>query len=151
EVPATVQAIIAARVDRLAPETKQLLQSASAIGHDVPFAVLQAIAEMPEDLIRQGLSDLQAAEFLYETRLFPDLEYAFKHAFTHEVAYGGLLRDRRRELHRRVGEVIEAFYPDRHAAFAESLADHFEKGEVWAKAALHYCRAAEKAKNHWAY
>jgi pimeloyl-ACP methyl ester carboxylesterase len=151
EVPATVQAIIAARIDRLTPGTKQLLQSAAAIGHDVPYPVLQAIADMPEDRIRQGLSNLQAAEFLYETRLFPDLEYAFKHAFTHEVAYGGLVRDRRREQHRRVGEAIETLYPDRHAAFAESLADHFEKGEVWAKAASHYFRAADKAKNQWAY
>jgi pimeloyl-ACP methyl ester carboxylesterase len=151
EVPATVQAIIAARVDRLPPETKLLLQSAAAIGHHVPYGVLQAIADMPEDQTRQGLSNLQAAEFLYETRLFPDLEYAFKHAFTHEVAYSGVLRDRRRELHRRVGEAIERLYPDRHVAFAESLADHFEQGEVWSKAALHYFRAADKAKNQWAY
>ncbi len=151
EVPATVQAIIAARIDRLPPVTKQLLQSAAAVGHDVPYAVLQAIAEIPEDQMRQGLSDLQAAEFLYETRLFPDPEYAFKHAFTHEVAYGGVLRDRRRELHRRVGEAIETLYRDRHVAFAESLADHFDKGEVWAKAASHYLRAADKAKNQWAY
>ena len=151
EVPATVQAIIAARIDRLPPETKLLLQSAAVIGHDVLYDVLQAIADMPEDQVRRELSDLQAAEFLCETRLFPDLEYAFKHAFTLEVAYSGVLRHRRRELHRRVGEAIERVYPDRHVAFAESLADHFEKGEVWPKAALHYFRAADKAKNQWAY
>jgi predicted ATPase len=137
-LPATIQAIIAARVDRLTPTTKKLLQSAAAIGHDIPFSVLQAIADLPEEQIRRGLSELQAAEFLYETQLFPYLEYSFKHAFTHEVAYSGLLGGRRRELHRRIAEAIETLYPDRHMALAETLADHFEKGEIWQRAASHY-------------
>jgi class 3 adenylate cyclase/pimeloyl-ACP methyl ester carboxylesterase/tetratricopeptide (TPR) repeat protein len=151
EVPATIQAIIAARVDRLAPATKRLLQSAAAIGHDVAHPVLQAVADLPEEPMRRALSDLQAGEFLYETRLFPDLEYAFKHAFTHEVAYAGLLRDRRQELHRRIGEAIEALYPDSHVGLAESLAEHFEKGQDWGKAASHYLCAADKAKDQYAY
>ena len=99
QIPATAQAILAARIDRLAPEDKRLLQAASVIGKDVPFALLQAIADMPEDSLRRGLTHLQAAEFLYETSLFPDLEYTFKHALTHEVAYGSMLQDRRRVLH----------------------------------------------------
>ena len=99
QVPATVQAVLAARIDRLAPEDKRLLQSAAVIGKDVPYPLLQAIAELPEDALRQGLARLQAAEFLYETSLFPDLEYTFKHALTHEVAYGSLLQERRRALH----------------------------------------------------
>ena len=99
QIPATAQAILAARIDRLAPEDKRLLQAASVIGKDVPFALLQAIADMPEDSLRRRLSHLQAAEFLYETSLFPDLEYTFKHALTHEVAYGSVLHDRRRALH----------------------------------------------------
>ena len=70
---------------------KRLLQVAAVVGKDVPFALLQAIAELPEDALRRGLDHLQAAEFVYETGLFPDLEYAFKHALTHEVTYGGLL------------------------------------------------------------
>ena len=88
QVPATVQAVLAARIDRLPPEEKRLLQTAAVIGKDVPFALLQAIAELPEDALRRRLAHLQAAEFLYETSLFPDLEYTFKHALTHEVAYG---------------------------------------------------------------
>ena len=71
----------------------------------------QAIAEQPEDSLRQGLRHLQGAEFLYETSLFPDLEYTFKHALTHEVAYGSLLQERRRVLHARIVEAIEALYP----------------------------------------
>ena len=88
QVPATVQTILAARIDRLPAEEKRLLQAASVIGKDVPYALLAAIAEQPEEALRRGLAHLQEAEFLYETQLFPDLEYTFKHALTHEVAYG---------------------------------------------------------------
>ena len=102
QIPATAQAILAARIDRLAPEDKRLLQAASVIGKDVPFALLQAIADVPEESLRRGLADLQAAEFLYETSLFPDLEYTFKHALTHEVAYGSMLQDRRHALHAKI-------------------------------------------------
>src|SRR5207245_837535 len=74
DVPATVQAILASRIDRLATEDKQLLQTASVIGKDVPFALLHAIAELPEDALRRALAHLQGAEFLYETLPVPDLE-----------------------------------------------------------------------------
>ncbi len=114
-VPATVQALLAARIDRLVPEDKRLLQAAAAIGKDVPLALLQAVAELPNDSLTHGLARLQAAEFLYETRLFPDLEYTFKHALTHEVAYGALLQDRRRALHVRIVEAMERLYPNRPA------------------------------------
>src|SRR4029450_1848341 len=88
-IPATVQAILAARIDRLAPEAKRLLQAAAVIGTDVPMPLLLAIADAPEHEVRAELTHLQDAEFLYETRLFPDLEYTFKHALTNDVAYGG--------------------------------------------------------------
>src|SRR6202022_876241 len=76
QIPATVQVMLAARIDRLAPEDKRLLQVAAVVGKDVPFALLQAIAEVPDDALRRGLDHLQAAEFVYETRMFPDLEYS---------------------------------------------------------------------------
>ncbi|OGG50146.1 MAG: hypothetical protein A3F84_13670 [Candidatus Handelsmanbacteria bacterium RIFCSPLOWO2_12_FULL_64_10] len=141
QVPATVQAVLAARIDRLPPEEKGLLQSASVVGKDVPFAFLQAIADVPEEGLRRGLAHLQSAEFLYETSLFPDLEYTFKHALTHEVAYGSLLQERRRALHTRIVEAIEALYPDRLTEQAERLAHHALRGEVWDRA-LTYCRQA---------
>src|SRR5438552_1309735 len=102
QVPATVQAILAARIDRLPPEDKQLLQTASVVGKDLPWALLVEAAERPEDEVRLGLARPQAAEFVYEAKLFPDLEYTFKHALTHEVAYGSLLQDRRRAIHARL-------------------------------------------------
>jgi predicted ATPase len=82
QVPATVQAVLAARIDRLSPEDKRLLQAAAVIGRDVPFPLLQAIVEWPEEGLRRSLTQLQAAEFLYELQLFPEHVYTFKHALT---------------------------------------------------------------------
>ena len=144
-VPATVQAVLAARIDRLPPEEKRLLQTAAVIGTEVPMPLLQAIAELPEAAFHHGLAHLQAAEFLYETRLFPEHAYTFKHALTHEVAYGELLQERRRVLHAHIVEVLEALAGDRVTEQVERLAHHALRGEVWAKA-LAYCRqAGEKA------
>jgi class 3 adenylate cyclase/tetratricopeptide (TPR) repeat protein len=144
-VPATVQAVLAARIDRLPPEEKQLLQTAAVIGTEVPLPLLQAIAELPEAALHRSLAHLQAAEFLYETRLFPDYEYTFKHALTHEVAYSMLLQERRRMLHAQIVGALEALIGDRLAEQVERLAHHALRGEVWDKA-LAYCRqAGEKA------
>jgi predicted ATPase len=90
--------MLAARIDRLLPEDKRLLQVASVVGRHVPFALLQAVAERPDEALRRGLDRRQAAEFLFETGFYPDLVYAFRHALTHEVTYGGLLQESRREL-----------------------------------------------------
>ena len=145
QVPATVQAVLAARIDRLPPEEKTLLQTAAAIGTEVPVPLLQAIAELSEVALHRGLAHLQAAEFLYETRLFPEQVCTFKHALTHEVAYSSLLHERRRVLHARIVEALEKMVGDRVAEQVERLAHHALRGEVWDKA-LAYCRqAGEKA------
>jgi class 3 adenylate cyclase/predicted ATPase len=145
QVPASVQAVLAARIDRLTLEAKQLLQCASVIGKDFPFALLQGVAELSEENLRRELGHLQAAEFIYETRLFPDLEYTFKHALTHEVAYGSLLQDRRRALHARIVEAIEKLYSDRLAEQVERLAHHALRGELWEKAVEYLHQAGKKA------
>jgi tetratricopeptide (TPR) repeat protein len=145
QVPATVQAVLAARIDRLLPEEKGLLQTAAVIGMEVSLALLQAIAETPEELLQRSLAQLQTAEFLYETRLFPEYEYTFKHALTHEVAYSGLLQERRRALHARIVEALEALAGDRVAEQVERLAHHALRGEMWAKALTYYRQAGEKA------
>src|SRR4030095_6001496 len=90
-VPATVQAVLAARIDRLPGETKALLQAAAVVGKDVPFGLLHAGADMGGGELGRTLAPLQSSEFLYEVCLFPDREYTFKHALTHEVAYAGVL------------------------------------------------------------
>jgi predicted ATPase len=141
QVPATVQAVLAARIDRLPPEDKRLLQTAAVIGTEVPMPLLQAIAELPEAVLHRGLAHLQAAEFLYETHLFPESAYTFKHALTHEVAYGSLLLERRRVLHARIVGALEALAPERVAEQIEHLAHHAVRGEVWDKAVT-YCQQA---------
>jgi len=145
QLPATAQAILAARIDRLAPGDKRLLQAASVIGKDVPLALLQAVAEETEDVLHRALGELQATEFLYETRLFPDIEYTFKHALTHEVTYGTLLNDRRRTLHARIVEAIERSYGDRLGEQVDLLAHHAVRGEVWEKAVVYLREAGTKA------
>ena len=150
-VAPTVQAVLAARIDRLTPEEKRLLQTAAVIGKDVPFALLQAIAGAPEDALRRSLANLQASEFLYESKLFPDLEYTFKHALTHEVAYGSLLQERRRALHARIVEAIEHFDSARLSEHVEQLAHHALHGEVWDKALTYLRQAGAKAAARSAY
>jgi tetratricopeptide (TPR) repeat protein len=145
QVAPTVQAVLAARIDRLSTEEKQLLQSAAVIGKDVPFVLLRAIVERPDDELRRSLARIQAAEFLYETSLFPDSEFTFKHALTHDVAYGSLLQDRRRSLHARIVDAIETAYPDRLAEHAERLAHHALRGEAWEKGLMYLRQAGAKA------
>jgi class 3 adenylate cyclase/tetratricopeptide (TPR) repeat protein len=145
QVPATARALLAARIDRLGPENKRLLHAAAVIGTDVPFSLLQAVADEPEERLRRGLAELQATEFLYETRLFPDIEYTFRHALTHEVAYGSLLVERRREIHARIVQTLEELYPDRLAEHVERLAHHAVGGELWSKAVAYCGQAGTKA------
>jgi predicted ATPase len=175
QVPATVQAVLAARIDRLPPEEKHLVQTAAVIGNEVPLPLLQAIAELPEAAVYRALAHLQAAEFLYETRLFPDHAYTFKHALTHEVAYNSLLQERRRVLYVGIVEALERLASDRLAevtsgaqgpwpAFrrndpagrqgpdqVERLAHHALRGEVWDKALVYFRQAGEKALAQSAY
>jgi tetratricopeptide (TPR) repeat protein len=147
----TAQAIIAARVDRLDPGDKRLLQAASVLGRDVPLTLLEAIADIREDELRQRLSRLQAAEFLYETRLFPEVEYTFKHALTHEATYASLLQERRRALHASIVDTIEQMYQDRLAAHIERLAYHSTRGEIPNKAWAYSRDCGVKAMSRSAY
>ena len=133
-MPATVQSVLAARIDRLEPEEKRLLQIAAVIGKDFPLPLLESVAEGEASQIQQCLARLHDAELVYETRLFPDPEYTFKHALTHDVAYGGLLSERKRALHARIVEAMERFYEGRESEQLERLAHHAVQGELWEKA-----------------
>jgi predicted ATPase len=150
-VPATVQAILAARIDRLPLEEKWLLQTTAAIGTDVLLPLLQAIAELPEATLHRSLAHLQTAEFLYETSLFPEQVYTFKHALTHEVAYGSLLQERRRLLHGRIVAALEQRHADRLAEQVEPLALHAFRGAVWDKAVTYGQQAGARAADRAAF
>ena len=142
QVPATVQAVLAARIDRLPAEAKHVLQTAAVIGTEVPVPLLQAVAELDEERLHWGLAQLQAAEFLYETWRLPERAYTFKHALTQEVSYGSLVQGRRRALHARIVEALEALAGDHVVGeYVERLAHHALRGEVWDKAVT-YCRQA---------
>jgi DNA-binding NtrC family response regulator/tetratricopeptide (TPR) repeat protein len=145
QVPATVQAVLVARMDRLPPQEKRLLQTAAVIGMEVPCALMQAVAELPEAELHHDLAHLQATELLYEASLFPDLAFTFKHALTHEVAYGSLLQERRRALHARIVEAIEQLYADHLTEQPERLAQHAFRGEVWDKAVAYCWQASTRA------
>ena len=128
QVPDTIQGIIAARIDRLDESLKRIMHVASVIGREFAFRILQAIMEMKEEL-KSHLLNLQGLEFIYEKRLFPELEYIFKHALTQEVAYNSLLLKRRKEIHEKIGRAIEEIYPDRLEEFYEMLAYHYSKSD----------------------
>ena len=109
------------------------------------MALLRAIADLDDDALRAGLAELQAAEFLYETSLFPDVEYTFKHALTHDVAYSSLLGERRRQLHAAIVDAMERMHPDRLAEQVEIVAHHAMHGESRERAARYLHQAGAKA------
>jgi class 3 adenylate cyclase/tetratricopeptide (TPR) repeat protein len=151
QVPATVQAVLAARIDSLPTDQKQLLQTAAVIGKDVPDALLRAIADRADDDLERGLAALQAAEFVYEATLFPEREYTFKHALTHEVTYGSLLHDRRKALHARVVQAIEHLHADRLDEQTERLAHHALRAEAWEQAVTYARQASARAADRSAF
>src|SRR5262249_13795587 len=115
------------------------------------YDLLALIAEMDETNLRQGLSHLQGAEFLYEASLYPNLEYTFKHALTHDVAYASLLKDRKHTLHAHIVDAIEKLHADRLDEHAEQLAHHALHAESWRKALVYSRQAARKASARWAF
>ncbi|MGH7314735.1 MAG: AAA family ATPase [Candidatus Rokuibacteriota bacterium] len=145
QVPATVQTILAARIDRLAPEHKRLLQCAAVVGKDLSLPLLRAVVGLPETDLQRGLAQLQTSEFIYETSLFPQIEYTFNHALTQEVAYRSLLQERRQVLHARILEAMETLYADRLNEQVERLAHHAVHGEIWDRAVTYLRQAGGKA------
>jgi class 3 adenylate cyclase/tetratricopeptide (TPR) repeat protein len=151
QVPGTVQAVLAARLDRLPPDDKRLLQTAAAIGKDVPFALLDAICDLSEDALRGGLARLQTTEFVYEARLFPDLEYTFKHALTHAVTYQSLLKGTRQELHGRIARALQERFSALADAQPELLAHHLTECGRLEEAVTAWERAGDRAVSRSAF
>jgi DNA-binding SARP family transcriptional activator/predicted ATPase len=145
QIPSTVHAVIAARIDRLPALQKSLLQTAAVIGKEVPAELLQPIASSDQEALNEMLAELQRAELLYQSRFLPKPQYTFKHALTHQVAYEGLLKERRRAIHLRVIAISEVLYADRLDEHVERLAHHALAGEQWGKAVDYLYRSANKA------
>ena len=133
-VPATVHALLAARIDRLPPEEKRLLQCAAVIGRDVPLSLLETSAEVPSVAIEPALKELQRGEFLFKRESPRGLVYSFKHSLTQEVAYGGLLHDQAKALHAAIVAAMEVLHPESLRDHVQALAHHAVLGEVWPKA-----------------
>jgi predicted ATPase/class 3 adenylate cyclase len=144
-MPDTVQNVLADRIDRLPLEEKRLLQTAAVIGVIVPLRLLRAVAELTEDDLRRYIFHLQTAEFLYETNLFPEVEYSFKHALTTEVAYGALLHERRTLLHGLIVKGLEGMTQNLPHDHLEQLAHHAFQGELWDKAVTYLKESGLKA------
>ncbi len=149
-IPDTIQGVIMARIDRLPEASKTALQVASVIGREFTARLVERVAKLARDS-RPELGDLRSLELIYEKARSPELSYMFKHALTHDVAYETLLRQKRRELHRRTGEVIEELYADRLGEFYETLAFHFSHGEVGDKAVDYLLKSASKARAAFDY
>ncbi len=144
-IPTTVQSVVAERIDRLSTDEKHLLQTAAVIGVEVPFNLLRVVADLADDVLNEGLSALQNAEFLYESNLFPEVEYSFKHALTNEVAYGALPHDRRIFLHARIVRALEGTTRNVSLDHVEKLAHHAFQGELWKEAVIYLKEAGAKA------
>ena len=157
-LPPTVEAVLAARIDRLSIEAKHLLQTAAVVGVDVPISLLRLVAESTESAFNAHLAELQAAELLNESHRSRDAVYTFKHALTQEVAYGSLLNEHRRELHARILDALETLAVNRDAEhdsraglsyprpqYLEQLAYHAMRGDAWAEAVVYSRQAGEKA------
>jgi class 3 adenylate cyclase/tetratricopeptide (TPR) repeat protein len=145
DVPGTVHAVLAARIDRLGADDKRVLQAAAVLGKRIPLAVLEEIGDVTGTVLRDALARLTRTEFLQRTGLFPEIDYAFTHALTHEVTYAGLLHDRRRQLHAAALGAMERLYAGRLSGHAEALAEHALHGEVWDRAVDHLLEASSQA------
>jgi class 3 adenylate cyclase/tetratricopeptide (TPR) repeat protein len=144
-VPATVQAVLGARIDRLTEREKNVLQTGSVIGKKFPESVIERIAELPDSDLASALRQLVTAEFIYEEALYPEAEYAFKHPLTQEVAYHSQLGARRARVHAAAARVIEELHSDKLDEQAALLAHHWEEAGERLQAARWNARAAEWA------
>jgi class 3 adenylate cyclase/tetratricopeptide (TPR) repeat protein len=146
EIPATVQSLLSARIDRLGEREKHVLQAAAVLGREFTEPILDEVAELPQTDLADALGALQAGEFVYEQSLYPVAEYIFKHALTQEVALGSQLKERRRGLHAAAARALEAARSDKLEENAALLAHHWEEaGEAWLATQWHN-RAAEWAQ-----
>jgi class 3 adenylate cyclase/tetratricopeptide (TPR) repeat protein len=154
-IPETLAGVLSARIDRLPEQTKRVAQTASVIGRVFQHRVLQMVCgegPIPERIehVEPHIATLSYEQLVRERARDPEREYIFKHALTCEAAYGLLLKSRRRELHARAGQAIEALFPDRRDELAPMLAMHFTEADDIERGLLYAQRAAENARKLFA-
>jgi len=151
KVPTTVQAVLAARIDRLPADEKELLQTLAVLGREYSLSLIRAVVAQSDDELRRQLNDLQLGEFIYEQPAAGDTEYIFKHALTQEVAYNSLLIERRRLLHQRTGEALEGLFANQLDDHLDELAHHYDRSGSLDKAVEYLGRAGQQALQRSAY
>jgi class 3 adenylate cyclase/tetratricopeptide (TPR) repeat protein len=150
-IPPTVQAILAARIDRLPSDAKELLHTLAVIGREFPLSLIHAVVAKSDDELNRVLNNLQLGEFIYEQPAVGDTVYIFKHALTQEVAYGSVLARRRGAIHERVGAAIEALYDGRCEEHLDELARHYRRSSNVAKAVDYLLRAGQRSAQRFAH
>ncbi len=151
KAPATVQAVLASRIDRLPQEDKELLQTVAVLGREFPLGLVQRVTLKPDDELERRLARLQAGEFIYEQPATDDIEYIFKHALTQEVVYNALLVERRKLLHERAGEALESMFAGQLDDHLGDLARHYSRSDNVSKAVDYLGRAGQQAMQRSAY
>ncbi|MBI3249601.1 MAG: AAA family ATPase [Deltaproteobacteria bacterium] len=132
QIPPTVQAVLAARIDRLPPDAKEFLQMVAVIGKEFPLTLVLRVSDVPEAEVHRLLAQLQSTEFIYQQPAKAGMEYSFTHTLTQEVAYNSLLLERRRALHERTAQAIEAVFPQQMEEHYGELAHHYgQSGNTW--------------------
>jgi class 3 adenylate cyclase/tetratricopeptide (TPR) repeat protein len=144
ELSSTIYGVITGRLDRLENETKRVLQEASVIGRTFLYEILKRTSELKSS-IDHCLNGLERLDLIKARSIHPDLEYFFKHAMTQEVAYNGLLKKERRDIHERVGLVMEDIFHERLPELYETLAYHFKQGRSFHKAVEYLVKSGEKS------
>jgi len=151
KIPPTVQAILAARIDRLPTDEKDLLQTLAVLGKEFALSQLKATVAKSDGELERMLADLQMSEFIYEQPATGDIEYTFKHALTQEVAYNSILIERRKQIHERAAQAFEALFATNLADHYEDLAHHYGRSGNALKAVNYLHLAAQQAMNRSAY
>ena len=151
QLPATVQEVLGARIDRLPANEKALLQTLAVIGHKCSRRLFMQIVAQPEAEVSQRLSSLQSTELLYEQPAAPEPTVSFKHILTQEVAYHSLSQARQRALHERTAQAIEGLYSERLAEHYNELAYHYSRSDNAQKAVVYLQRAGQQAADRSSY
>lgn len=150
KIPNTIQSVIAARLDKLEQDVRDVLQMASVIGRNFYERILERLCQLDSLMLTVHLATLEDYEYISEHKKKPESEYTFRHPFFQEVTYNSLLKSKRKELHRKVGELIEHIYPDRLDELTELLAHQYSNSDDSEKAIEWLSKAGRKAQDRYA-